>query len=93
MAANGDLNLVASSPIGLDPAFETYEATTCTVAESLVLLLEELTAQYKDLDTHPPHVVNSELYIIHILADCFSAHWDAANRVPKFQTKNVDQHS
>ena len=58
-----------------------------------MLLLEELTSQYKDLDTHPPHVVNSELYIIHILADCFSAHWDAVNRVPNYQTKNADQRS
>ncbi|KFY44765.1 hypothetical protein V495_03267 [Pseudogymnoascus sp. VKM F-4514 (FW-929)] len=63
------------------------------IAESLVLLLEELTAQYKDLDTHPPHVVNSELYIIHILADCFSAHWDAVNRVTNYEATNADQRS
>lgn len=63
------------------------------VAESLLLLLEELISQYKDLDTHPPHVINSELYIIHILADCFSAHWDFINQSAKVPINENRQRS
>lgn len=51
-----------------------------------------MTAQYKDIDTHPPHVLSSELYIIHILADCFSAHWSSLNSSDSDASEN-GQHS
>jgi neurofibromin 1 len=45
------------------------------VADALLVLLEELSRPYKTITAHPPHVLHSELYIIHLLADCCSAHW------------------
>ncbi len=45
------------------------------VADALLVLLEELSRPYKTITTHPPHVLHSELYIIQLLADCCSAHW------------------
>ena len=46
-----------------------------TVADALLELLEELSRPYKAITAHPPHVLYSELYILQLLADCCSAHW------------------
>lgn len=45
------------------------------VADALLVLLEELSRPYKVITAHPPHVLYSELYILQLLADCCSAHW------------------
>jgi neurofibromin 1 len=45
------------------------------VADALLVLLEELSRPYKTITAHPPHVLYSELYILQLLADCCSAHW------------------
>lgn len=49
------------------------------VADALLALLEELSRPYKTITARPPHVLHSELYIIQLLADCFSAHWQAVD--------------
>jgi neurofibromin 1 len=49
------------------------------VADALLVLLEELSRPYKTITVHPPHVLHSELYIIQLLADCCSAHWQNVN--------------
>ncbi|KAF4630487.1 hypothetical protein G7Y89_g7653 [Cudoniella acicularis] len=49
------------------------------VIDSLVQLLEDLSRPYKGIQAHPIHVTHSELYILELLADCCSRHWDAVN--------------
>jgi neurofibromin 1 len=49
------------------------------VADTLLQLLEELARPHKALHTHPEHVLHSELYILHLLADCCLAHWNNIN--------------
>ncbi|RKF61885.1 Neurofibromin [Erysiphe neolycopersici] len=45
------------------------------VINNLVQILEDLRSFYKEISTHPIHVVQSELYILELLAECCSAHW------------------
>jgi neurofibromin 1 len=49
------------------------------VAETLVQLLEELAKPYKVIQSHPIHILHSEIYIVELLADCFSTHWASVN--------------
>lgn len=49
------------------------------VIETLVQLLEELSKPYKGITAHPTHVLNSELYVLELLADCCSMHWSSVN--------------
>ncbi len=49
------------------------------VAEAFLILLEELSRQYKAVNLHPPHILSTELYIIHLLSDCIAANWDSIN--------------
>jgi neurofibromin 1 len=49
------------------------------VVETLVQLLEELARPYKGIQTHPIHVLHSELYALELLADCCATHWDSRN--------------
>jgi neurofibromin 1 len=73
-----------------------YVSRSClsNVVESLLLLLEELVGQNRDVDTHPTHVLHSEFYIIHLLADCLSTHWSHINTVDgSLQTKDADPES
>ncbi|CAK7217430.1 Ras GTPase activating protein ira2 [Sporothrix eucalyptigena] len=50
------------------------------VLDTLLALLEELGRPYnKIVASHPPHVLLSELYILALLADCCSSHWDASS--------------
>ncbi|CAJ2511131.1 Uu.00g067560.m01.CDS01 [Anthostomella pinea] len=44
------------------------------VLDSLVSLLEELARPYKDFAGHPSHVLQSEVYVLSLAADCCSAH-------------------
>jgi neurofibromin 1 len=48
-----------------------------TVIDALLSLLEELAPFDKVLSTHPPHVLHSEIFVLSLLADCCSAHWDS----------------
>jgi neurofibromin 1 len=54
-----------------------------------VQLLEELSRPYKGVQSHAIHVLHSELYILELLAECCSTHWESVN------AKNVasDWHS
>lgn len=56
-------------------------STSCIglVVETLVQLLEELSKPYKGIQTHPIHILYSELYILELLTDCFSTHWNSVN--------------
>lgn len=55
-------------------------ATNITrVTESLLQLLEELARPFKTISDHPPHIFSSELFILHLLSDCCTAHWDSVN--------------
>ena len=47
--------------------------------ETLVQLLEELSRPYTCVQTHPLHILYSELYVLELLADCCSAHWSSLN--------------
>ncbi|KAF3766021.1 hypothetical protein M406DRAFT_256777 [Cryphonectria parasitica EP155] len=49
------------------------------VIDALISLLEDLGRPYRSAGTaasHPPHVLNSEFYIVSLLADCCSSHWN-----------------
>jgi neurofibromin 1 len=47
-----------------------------------VQLLEALSRPYKEIQSHPIHVLHSELYILELLAECCSIHWAAVNTIP-----------
>jgi neurofibromin 1 len=49
------------------------------VVETLVQLLEELARPYKGVQSHPIHVLHSEIYVVELLADCCSTHWASVN--------------
>ena len=42
-------------------------------------LLEELSKPHKEIQTHPIHVLYSELYVLELLADCCSTNWVNVN--------------
>ncbi|KAG9237075.1 hypothetical protein BJ875DRAFT_533185 [Amylocarpus encephaloides] len=63
------------------------------VLETLVHLLEELSKPYKGIQSHPIHVVHSELYILGLLADCCSEHWDAVNTTTRSTSSGDCQES
>ena len=44
---------------------------------SVVQLLEDLAKPHKAISTHPVHVFCSELYVLELLAECCSAHWES----------------
>ncbi|KAI0403526.1 GTPase [Xylaria palmicola] len=47
------------------------------ILHSLVSLLEDLARPYKNLSSHHYYVLQSEIYIVALAADCCSAHWQA----------------
>ncbi|CAD6449201.1 375e5968-07eb-4595-a6f9-690f2b9d45d8 [Sclerotinia trifoliorum] len=49
------------------------------VAEALVQLLEELARPYKTISAHPLHVLHSEFYVLELLAECCTTHWESIN--------------
>lgn len=54
------------------------------VVEALLQQLRELSSQYHSFSSHPTHVIYSEFYILHLIADCCTAHWDNVNgRIPE----------
>ncbi|KAI1496424.1 GTPase [Biscogniauxia marginata] len=50
------------------------------VLEALVSLLEEVARPYKNFASHPSYIVQSEVYILSLAADCCSAHWEALRK-------------
>ena len=55
------------------------DAAYTTILESLLNLLEDLALPYNGVSTHPTHVLQSELYIVALLADCCSFNWASAS--------------
>lgn len=55
-------------------------ASINVVVDALISLLEDLGRPYRPGSAagHPPHVLNSEFYIIGLIADCCSSHWNEA---------------
>ncbi|RWA09952.1 hypothetical protein EKO27_g5161 [Xylaria grammica] len=47
------------------------------ILHSLVSLLEEVSRSYKNVSSHPSFILQSEIYIVALAADCCSAHWQA----------------
>ncbi|KUI58000.1 Neurofibromin [Cytospora mali] len=54
-------------------------ASINVVLDALMSLLEDLGRPYKAgvITTHPPHVLVSEFYILGLIADCCTSHWNA----------------
>lgn len=52
------------------------------IAETLVKLLEELSRPYNDIQSHPLHILLSEVYLLELLAECCSTHWASVNASP-----------
>ncbi len=50
-------------------------SSVALVLESLLTLLEDLARPYKNVVSHPPHVLLSELYALELIADCCASHW------------------
>ena len=51
------------------------------VVDTLVVLLEELSRPYKSVHAHPIHILYSELYILELLGECCSTHWESINNL------------
>ncbi|KAI0428177.1 GTPase [Xylaria sp. FL1042] len=47
------------------------------ILQSLVSLLEEVSRSFKTGIGHPSYILQSEIYIVTLAADCCSAHWQA----------------
>ncbi|KAI1278536.1 GTPase [Xylaria sp. FL0933] len=47
------------------------------ILQSLVTLLEEVSRSFKTGIGHPSYILQSEIYIVTLAADCCSAHWQA----------------
>ncbi len=58
---------------------ELSASSIAIVLDALLTLLADLARPYKTVDAHPAHVLLSELYILGLVADCCSSHWDAVN--------------
>lgn len=46
-------------------------------------LLEDLSRPYRGIQSHPIHVLHSELYILELLAESCSTHWAGVNTISK----------
>jgi neurofibromin 1 len=70
-------------------------STSCIglVVETLVQLLEELSRPYKGIQSHPLHIVYSELYVLELLAECCSTHWASVNTPPPATEDSDDSDS
>jgi len=70
-------------------------STSCigVVIDTLVQLLEALSRPYKDIQSHPIHVLHSELYILELLAECCSIHWAAVNTISGTSNEDDGQSS
>ena len=56
-------------------------------------LLEDLSRPYKGIQTHPIHVLHSELYILELLAESCSTHWAGVNTIPGASNGDDGQNS
>lgn len=49
------------------------------VLDALLSFLEDVARPYTAAIAHPPHVLLSELYILELIADCCSRHWELSS--------------
>ncbi len=63
------------------------------MVETLVQLLEELARPYKSIQSHPIHVLHSEIYVVELLAECCSTHWASVNTSRLAKTRHDGQNS
>ncbi|QSZ35892.1 hypothetical protein DSL72_007014, partial [Monilinia vaccinii-corymbosi] len=49
------------------------------IAEALVHLLEDLAKPFKTISAHPLHILHSEFYVLELLAECCTVHWESVN--------------
>ena len=63
------------------------------VIETLIQLLEDLSRPYKELQSHPIHVLHSELYVLELLAECCSTHWASVNVTQRSSGVDDGHHS
>jgi neurofibromin 1 len=54
-----------------------------------VQLLEDLSRPYSGVQTHPLHILYSELYVLELLAECCSTHWTSINS-SRNATQDID---
>lgn len=56
-------------------------------------LLEELSRPFRGIQSHPIHIVHSELYVLELLAECCSVHWASVNtsNAPARNEENSDE--
>ncbi|KAI9645192.1 Ras GTPase activating protein ira2 [Ciborinia camelliae] len=55
------------------------KTSIAVVAEALVQLLEDLARPFKTISAHPLHVLHSEFYVLELLAECCTTHWESIN--------------
>ncbi|KAJ8122779.1 hypothetical protein ONZ43_g1109 [Nemania bipapillata] len=63
------------------------------ILNSLVSLLEDVTRPFKISATRPPHVIQSEIYIVALAADCCSAHWQALRKSAADESSNAPRNA
>ncbi|GAP90127.1 putative GTPase-activator protein for Ras-like [Rosellinia necatrix] len=59
------------------------------ILQSLVSLLEDLTRPFKNVANHPSHILQSEVYVVALAADCCSAHWQALRKAASNESLSV----
>ncbi|KAI9744970.1 MAG: Ras GTPase activating protein ira2, partial [Claussenomyces sp. TS43310] len=77
--ASDDLNQYDLAILTRNALVDISSTSISEVVESLLRLLHELSSPYDAISSHPAHVLYSELYIIHLIADCCTAHWESIN--------------
>ncbi|KAJ2986095.1 hypothetical protein NUW58_g5193 [Xylaria curta] len=63
------------------------------ILHSLVSLLEDLARPYKNLSSHHFYVLQSEIYIVALAADCCSAHWQALRKSASHESSGVSSNT
>ncbi|KAI1428452.1 GTPase [Xylaria sp. FL1777] len=63
------------------------------ILHSLVSLLDEVSQPYKNVSNHPSHVLQSKIYIITLIADCCTAHWQALREPSSSDSPSVPPNS
>ncbi|KAI1325648.1 GTPase [Xylariaceae sp. FL0255] len=58
------------------------------ILHTLVPLLEDLSRPYKTLASRPAHILQSEVYIVALAADCCTAHWESLRKSAPTSTSN-----
>ncbi|KAA8565894.1 hypothetical protein EYC84_009705 [Monilinia fructicola] len=74
-----DLNRDEIALLSRATLVDISKSSIAVVAEALVQLLEDLAKPYKTISAHPLHVLHSEFYVLELLAECCTTHWESIN--------------